>query len=170
MATTTPLILSADFWLAAHTILAWIFLVLDLVILGGIIYAMRKILGFRPRIKPGKQHPTGMASPQIAIFRERWEAVLRRFDLNSPEAMRSSILEADMLVDAVLKDSGIDGDTLADRLSKITPESLSNLNTLWKAHRLRNKLAETSGYELNPEEAQTAIDAYEAFLKEIKIL
>ncbi|MBM3257208.1 MAG: hypothetical protein FJY98_02670 [Candidatus Liptonbacteria bacterium] len=171
MSTSTPLLTSADFWLSVHTVLAWIFLVLDLALLVGFVYAFRKIIKFRPHeLKPGERHPTGMASPQITVFRERWEAVMRRFDLNSPEAMRFSILEADILVDAILKDSGLEGENLADRLAKVTPESIQSLNQLWKSHRLRNKLAETSEYELSAEEAQSAIQGYEAFLKEIKIL
>ncbi len=158
------------FWLAAQTIFAWVFLVVDLVLLGGFIYAYRKLLGFRPNIKPGKRHPIGMASPQLIVFRERWEGALRRFNTSSPEAMRFSILEADMLVDSILKDSGIEGATMADRLTKLTPDTVKSLNALWKAHRLRNKLEETAEYEVPLGEAQEAIQGYEAFLKEIKVL
>ena len=84
--------------------------------------------------------------------------------------MRFSILEADMLVDAILKDAGIEGETMADRLSKISPETLSSLGQLWKAHRLRNQLSEKGEFEVAPVDAESAIAGYEAFLREVKIL
>lgn len=167
---TENFLASPGFWLSAQTIFAWVFLILDLALLVGFVYAFRNLLHFRPVIKPGKKHPTGMGSPQLAVFRDRWMAVKRRFDINSQEAMRSSILEADMLVDSILKDAGLEGETIADRLSKISPETLSSVNQLWKAHRLRNQLSEKGEFEVSPVDAENAIAGYEAFLKEVKVL
>ncbi|MBI2623710.1 MAG: hypothetical protein HYW65_04040 [Candidatus Liptonbacteria bacterium] len=163
-------LLTPGFWTSAHGVLNWIFLILDVVLLCLFFYAFKEILPFRFPVKVGKRQQNIPTSPQVAVFRERWQIALNRFDPNSPEAMRLAIFEADMLADAVLKEYGIEGENLTDRLSKLTPEALSCLNRLWNAHRFRNELAGSMDRETSPEEAKEALDTYEAFLKEVKIL
>ncbi len=162
--------LSPDFWASIRNVLAWIFIVLDLALFAGFLYAFKEILPYRPDIKIGRRQQNIQKSPQVAIFRERWQAAVKRFDSSSLEAMRLAIFEADLLADSVLKEYGIEGETLTDRLSKLTPEALACLNQLWKAHRFRNELARSADMEFTPDEAQEMFGIYEAFLKEVKIL
>jgi hypothetical protein len=158
------------FWGSIHTVLEWIFLVIDLALLAGFFYAFKEILAYRTDVKVGKRQQNVPKSPQVAIFRERWQAAVKRFDPASPEGMRLALLEADLLADAVLKEYGIAGENLTDRLSKLTLESLGCLNQLWKAHRFRNELVQAPDMELSPDIAQEMFGIYEAFLKEVKIL
>ncbi len=162
--------LSSGFWASTHNVLAWIFVIVDLALFVGFLYAFKGILPYRPDIKVGKRQQNIPKSPQVAIFRERWQAAVKRFDPGSSEAMRLAIFEADLLADSILKEYGIEGETLTDRLSKLTPEALSCLNQLWKAHRFRNELARAADMEFAPDEAQEMLNTYEVFLKEVKIL
>jgi hypothetical protein len=163
-------LLTPDFWVSFHNALAWIFGILDLVLFSGFLYALKEILPYRADIRVGKRQQNIPKSPQVAVFRERWQAAVKRFDPESPEAMRLALLEADMLADSVLKEYGIEGETLTDRLTKLTPEDLPSLNQLWKAHRFRNELVQLPDMEVPSEEAEEMFRIYEAFLKEVKIL
>jgi hypothetical protein len=68
--------------------------------------------------------------------------VLQKLNSTKEEIkIKSALIDADKLLDFVLKKKGIKGDTLGERL-----KSASNLfdrelyNQVWEAHKLRNKL------------------------------
>ena len=69
-----------------------------------------------------------------------------------------SIIEADKLVDTVLKRAGMQGNSMADRLrktEKLVPRSI--YQKIWDAHKLRNQLVHEVDYELNDETAIQAL-------------
>jgi hypothetical protein len=150
-------------------ILRIIFILLDVILVAGFIILIVKTWKFRPNLHL-KEKTKRIFTLRTEVFRERWQSVIRRFNLSSPESMRLAIIEADGVVDAILKEVGVPGEHMADRLMKIAPESLSSLNRLWRAHRLRNELVHTPGFTLSAEEAKAAMEDYESFLKEIGIL
>jgi len=159
-----------QFWTALHAILNWIFGILDIALCIGFAYALTQAWPFRPKLCRAIKSRTGALTLRTAVFRDRWQEVVKRLALQTPDAMRLSVIEADALVDSILKDLGFEGGHMADRLSKITPESLACIDRLWHAHRLRNELVKTPDFSISESDAQKAIGDYEAFLKEIKIL
>jgi hypothetical protein len=150
-------------------VLRIIFIILDVILVAGFIILIVKSWKFRPALHL-KERAKKIFTLRTEVFRERWQSVIRRVNLASPESMRLAIIEADGVVDAILKDVGISGEHMADRLMRIAPESLLSLNRLWRAHRLRNELVHTPGFTLSAEEAKKIIEDYESFLKEIGIL
>lgn len=144
---------------------------ISILLLVGFIFAFKKAWEIKPKYRiRGQSHGRNLVALRSAVFRERWESVLRRFSANSPEAMRLAVIEADTLVDSVLKDMGLEGEHMADRLSGLSPDAMKSLQGLWRAHRLRNDLVHTPGFFLAPEDVRQAIKAYEAFLREVKVL
>lgn len=76
-----------------------------------------------------------------------------------------AVLEADKLVDVVLKKGGVRGESIGERLRKI--ESLVNrsiYNDMWEAHKVRNQLAHEVGYHVEPQKARDAIWKMKRFL------
>lgn len=147
------------------------FIALNLLFLFGFLYALRQAWNIKPKYHvKGKPKGRSLAALRSKVFQDRWGSVLRRFSANVPDTMRLAIIEADTLVDSVLKDIGLEGEHMADRLAKLNPTTLKGLNGLWRAHRLRNDLVHTPGFALSPKDAREAIKYYEDFLREIKIL
>ena len=100
----------------------------------------------------------------------RWEEIVRHFDSTKEAEWKFAIIEADKLVDDLLKQAGYPGDTMGERLMNIEQGQLLSLQGLWEAHKIRNKLAHDVNYFLRYAEARQAIKFYEEALKELQII
>lgn len=90
----------------------------------------------------------------------------RRDDVN----LKLAIVEADKLADDFLKAAMIPGADMGERLKNISSNQLSRIDDLWRAHRLRNRIAHETNFKLDFREADQAIKIYEAVLKELGAL
>jgi hypothetical protein len=100
----------------------------------------------------------------------RWEEIQRHLNSNKEAEWKFAVIEADNLVDYVLKASGYPGDTMGERLKNIDKSQIVTLDTLWEAHKIRNRLAHDPNYFLRYGEAKRAIQLYEKTLKELNAL
>lgn len=65
--------------------------------------------------------------------------------------LKSAVMEADKLLDYVLKSKRIKGDTLGERLKNAKHLfKTSSYNRVWEAHKLRNRLAHEMNFNPNP--------------------
>ena len=133
------------------------------------IYSFYKGWQLRPQIGIGRKVKKTFTL-RDAIFKERWNKIVNQFNPESTESTKIAIIDADKLVDDALKQIGLEGEHMADRLEKLFPQELRTLDKLWRAHRLRNNLVHNPGFEIDAREAKTALRNYEAFLKEVKAL
>lgn len=148
-----------------------IFIFVSLVLAFGFLYALYHAWDFHPKFELKRERAKKkMLTLRTAMLRERWESIVKKFSLGTPESARLAVIEADALVDTALKAMEIPGEHLADRLSSLDSEELKSIDNLWKAHRMRNDLVHTPGFIISSAGAKMALDHYEAFLKEIEIL
>jgi hypothetical protein len=103
-------------------------------------------------------------------YKARWEEIVKHMDSTRETEWKFAVIEADKLMDLVLKRAGFPGDTLGERLMNIQPGQLENLQGLWDAHKVRNRLAHEVDYFLRYSEAKQAIGQYEAFLRELEAI
>ena len=104
------------------------------------------------------------------MFAARWEEIAGKAATATVENLRLAVIDADALVDATLKSFGYDGENMAERLARVLPSEVKSVEGVWAAHRLRNDLVHTPGYELNLEEGKAAVEMYELFLKDVSVL
>lgn len=97
----------------------------------------------------------------------KWEEIMRHFGSEKEAEWKFAIIEADKLVDDLLKTAGYTGDTMGERLMGIEKVQLLSLDGLWEAHKIRNKLAHDTNYFLRYAEARIAIRLYEETLREL---
>ena len=98
----------------------------------------------------------------------RWEEIVRHARSDREAEWKLAVIEADKLVDDLLKTAGFHGETMGERLMSVEPSQLESLNSLWEAHKIRNKLVHEVNYFLRYTEAQRALQAYEKTLRELK--
>ena len=98
-------------------------------------------------------------------------AVFSRGELTSlwqnVEAMepRLAVIEADKLVDTVLKKAGVEGESFADRLRKV--EKLIDRNTyngMWEAHKARNELVHEINHSVDVSNTHILLSKMKNFL------
>ena len=147
-----------------------VLILVDAMLLFGTVYAFFKGLAYRPHLDVNATPLKRVLTLRSVAFQERWRSILEKFQGASPESIRLAVIDADSLVDDALKQMGIPGDHMADRLSQFSPEEISSLNSVWRAHRYRNEIVHTPGFAVSPEDAQEALGQYEAFLKELNVL
>ena len=74
------------------------------------------------------------------------------------------------VVDGVLRDMGYSGATMGDRLKQLNRDRLRSLDSVWEAHKLRNRIAHEMDQVLTYQEARRAVMLYEAALRELGYL
>ncbi len=175
-------VFSSRFWdaLGATLMRVWLYrigpviITLEIFLIAVFIVALVNYWPMAPRVKFAHTRPPVrtrkvrfVKDPAIA---QHWGMILNRVKSGTQDAMKYSILEADVLVDHFLKKVGFAGDHMADRLTQIIPENVPSLERVWKAHRLRNELAHTPGATVAVEETKEALMAYRDFLVELGAL
>jgi len=98
---------------------------------------------------------------------KQWEKTKKRLEGGLESEYKLAIIEADSMIDEVLKRIGHKGETLGDRLKELTPDLLSNINDIWEAHKIRNNIVHDPDYKLSLREAQKAIEIYEKALTDL---
>jgi len=147
----------------------WFFVVLDLILIFGIIFVFYKAWKLRPDFGLKLKYKKRTVSLRYEVFRNRWFEIIAKFKIGSQIAWKSAIFEADKLIDDILKEIGISGKNIEERLFKIHPESLESFSKLLEAHHFFKDITENN-LELTEEEAKKILSYYEEFLKEIGII
>ena len=155
---------------SAYEIARGVFIILDGALLILFIFSFIKSVPFRPKIHPEHGAHKKAFTLQDALLKERWDAVMKKMEAGSKDSLGLAVIEADKIVDDALTQLGLEGEHMADRLEQLSEDDVRALPRLWRAHRVRNNLVHTPGYELTPEQVKIVIADCEAFLKEIKLL
>jgi len=102
-------------------------------------------------------------------LKDQWNDILRHIDSIHEGEWKFAVIEADTIVDNVLK-KYFPGDTMGDRLMNIDKTKLLSIDDLWEAHKIRNHLAHDPNYFLRHAEALRAVRLFESTLKELGVL
>lgn len=97
----------------------------------------------------------------------RWQHVLDLMKTNNQNDWRQAIIEADIILDEMLRRMSYDGLTIGDMLKQVEPSDFITLEKAWEAHKFRNEIAHTgSEFKLSREEAERVINLYRAIFDE----
>lgn len=89
----------------------------------------------------------------------------------NPNDWKLAIIEADIILDGLLKERGYVGATLGERLKSISPNQLGSLQDAWEAHKTRNMIAhEGPDFVLTKRMAEETIVRYKRVFAEFGVL
>ncbi|KKU90963.1 MAG: hypothetical protein UY23_C0005G0059 [Candidatus Jorgensenbacteria bacterium GW2011_GWA1_48_11] len=157
-------------WVSIYYAVREVVIFIDILLFVFFIFIFIKALHYRPVFV---KNPAGIAKKTILknpIFLKRWQAIRGKAKTNPPQSYLMAVIEADKFTDDALKQLGIRGEHMADRLERLTTDDFKTLDKLWRVHKIRNELVHTPDYEIKPHDANEILDTYEAFLKELEIL
>ncbi len=97
-------------------------------------------------------------------FAARWQAIEAQF--NDGQAGQSlAVVNADKLLDTAMQSKSFSGSTMGERLKKY-PNAFADINAVWRAHKLRNRIAHdhSAVYEA---ECRSALRTFYQALKDL---
>lgn len=101
---------------------------------------------------------------------DRFTELQSHLESNNPNDWKLAIIEADIILDDLLKRKGYVGVSLGDRLKSISPSSLASLDDAWQAHKVRNQIAHAGAdFVLTQKIARETIVQYERVFKEMGV-
>lgn len=101
----------------------------------------------------------------------RLDEVFKHSASENPNDWKLAIIEADIILDDILKDRGYAGNSLGERLRGITPNQLGTIDDAWEAHKVRNQIAhEGADFILTKRLADETIARYRRVFTEFGIM
>lgn len=153
-------------WVLLHQIWYWIIgISYTLSALGFFLIVYETMQLFELRKREEEYYSTLLVAPQAADSGSaRWQHIQSLMQEESPSAWREAITEADIMLDDVLTERGLPGDTLGEKLKA---GDFRTLNDAWEAHKVRNQIAhEGSLFDLTDTLAKRTIQRYESVFRE----
>lgn len=108
----------------------------------------------------------GPAPLDVEKYRMKWLSIEKRLDRNNTVELSMVILDADKLLDQALKERGIKGETMGERMKSLR-DSWSNANAVWAAHKLRNQIAHETDVTVSYDDTRRALGAFKQALKDV---
>jgi len=102
----------------------------------------------------------------VEKYRSRWLGIEQQVKRDEESSYHMAILNADKLLDQALRDKGVPGQTMADRMKKLQSK-WSNANSVWSAHKLRNRIAHETDVRIDYDGTRRALAAFKQALKDL---
>jgi hypothetical protein len=143
--------------------------VISAVLIGATVYFIIKTGWLATRVNRMQDVILKADVPKKEI-QKSWKTIQEHFFVGGDNDLKVAILDADKLLDEALRGAGIQGANLGDRLKKIKPSQLPDIEALWQAHKLRNQIAHESDFKLKRDLAERTLQIYEKTLHDLKAL
>ena len=144
--------------------------VICIILLGVIIRLAIHIRKNTKRHKAAHKAAAAARTPQPKVMSGQWAAVLKKVDGEDAELYKLAVLEADKIFDDLLKRMKISGEDMGERLKQLKPGQVPDLDGLWRAHKLRNRVAHEPDFRLSRAEAKMAVETYRGAMEKMGAL
>jgi hypothetical protein len=102
----------------------------------------------------------------VEKYRMKWLSIENHFKRDEESSYHLCILNADKLLDQALREHGVKGNTMGERM-KSAQTSWSNANAVWTAHKLRNQIAHEPDVRVTYDTARYALASFKQALKDV---
>lgn len=101
----------------------------------------------------------------------RWHYILTLIESPNESDWRVAIIEADTMLEEVLRGKGFDGETLSDLLEGMRSSGYPSIQNAWDAHIIRNQIAhQGSEFALSQIEGRRVIKMYQNVFEELGVI
>lgn len=100
---------------------------------------------------------------------KEWEKIKKRLQSNLEAEAKLAIIEADDLLNEILKNLGYREEDLEKKLNKLSPDLLTNLQEVRQAHKVRDDIVHDPSYKLDLKEAKKILAIYERALTNLEV-
>lgn len=108
---------------------------------------------------------------KIAFKNDKWQTVLNHMNSSHTADWRLAIIEADVMLEEVLRALGYPGDSVGEMLKSTNKNEFSTLDEAWEAHKVRNAIAHSGAdFPLNERETKHTIGLFEKVFQEFGVI
>ncbi|MBK5215257.1 MAG: hypothetical protein JJE53_00390 [Candidatus Pacebacteria bacterium] len=101
----------------------------------------------------------------------RWHYIQTLIESPNESDWRVAIIEADSLMEEILKENGLSGGTVSELLDGAKESGYRSIQDAWSAHLVRNQIAHTgSDFSLSQVEGRRVIKMYQNFFEELRVI
>jgi hypothetical protein len=101
----------------------------------------------------------------------RWHYILTLVESPNESDWRVAIIEADTMLEEVLRGKGFAGDTVSELLEGFRSSGYATVQNAWDAHLIRNQIAhQGSDFPLSQIEARRVIRMYQNVFEELRVI
>lgn len=95
-------------------------------------------------------------------YRSEWLRITQAVTDDS-SSWQLAIMSADKLLDKAMRDRGLSGETMGERLKNAKPH-ISNLDRVWAMHKVRNRIAHETDVTISKRQTGEALKVYKRAL------
>lgn len=103
-------------------------------------------------------------------LRKKWDGIRSKMKTKDESSAKVAIIEADNIIDDLIRRMGYKGENMGERLAGINPGQIDNIEELKKAHEVRNRIIHEEDFKLSSDQAGEIMGYYENFLKYFEVL
>ncbi len=149
--------------------IAAIVVILTILSIMEIIYLWNKLDNLRTNERKLLYPETAKTFPENK--NPHWQKIIEHIDSQNENDWRLAILEADIMLDGLLTNLSLPGDTIGEKLKAVDRSDFRTIDNAWEAHRVRNDIAhEGSRFHLNHREAKRVIELYKSVFNEFHLI
>lgn len=100
---------------------------------------------------------------------KQWLGIQKRLEGDKEEEYKLALIEADTLLDDILKMMGYTGETLGEKLKQITSTILPNIDQVSQAHEIRNNIVHDPDYRVSLDLTKRALAIYEKAFQDLEV-
>jgi len=101
---------------------------------------------------------------------KKWNKIKKKMESENESTWKVAIIEADNIIDDLIKRMNYPGENMGERLAGINPGQIENIEELKRAHETRNRIIHEENFKLSKKQAEKIIGYYENFLKYFEVL
>src|SRR3990167_10583193 len=149
--------------------------IVSILSVAGIIYNSRKLRAIE--LEENKfygtlpENSTSDEEALVQVKNEKWEKIMTYANSNSPSDWRLAIIEADVMLEELLRVGGYHGESVGEILKSVDKNEFATIDLAWDAHKVRNAIAHSGGgFQLNERETKRVIALFEKVFKEFQVI
>ncbi|MDP2967548.1 MAG: hypothetical protein Q8N87_04040 [bacterium] len=145
-----------------------IFIVLSLLFICFIIFALMKTSWLKFRFLYDVVELLTYRPFGVRKMEKSWKKIAVRTDTGLESEYKLAVIEADNMLDEILKKMGYGGESLGERLEKLTAATLPDIEGIREVHQVRNNIIHDPNYKLSLNETRRLLDIFEKAFKDLE--
>jgi hypothetical protein len=147
-----------------------VFIVSFLFIIGFIIFALVKSSWLKFLILYDASEFLSFRPFGARKIEKDWRKIIIRLNTGLESEYKLAVIEADNMLNDTLKKMGYKGESPGERLEKLTSATLSNIEEVSAAHKVRNNIIHDPNFKLSLDEARKKLDIFEKAFRDLDAL